>query len=106
MRLCVFSDGLKLRKLLLLVVLGTLASLSAMAYAEPPDQSWRGGFFDDDDDDDVILLITSGSAAVDPFLLAAVLPIPPLIGSVLPMEDAPVLTRIVLSGDPRAPPLA
>jgi hypothetical protein len=39
-----------------------LATLTALAYATPPDQTWIGGLYDNADHDDVVLLATSVSA--------------------------------------------
>ena len=96
---------MKIRTLLLLLLLGTMVPLTAMAYASPPDPIWLGGFFDDDDDDDVVVLITSGSAAVNPFPLAVFSPVPPNIVAVPSTDDAKPLTRALAGGDARAPPL-
>ncbi len=42
----------------LLVVL-TVATLTPLAYATPPDQTWIGGLYDNADYDDVVVLATS-----------------------------------------------
>ncbi|SRR5712691_3784485 len=39
-----------------------LGTLTALAYATPPDQTWMGGLYDNADHDDVVLLATSESA--------------------------------------------
>ena len=96
---------MKIRNLLLLILLGTMVPLTAMAYASPPDPIWLGGLFDDDDYDDVMILITSSSAAVNPFPLTAFAPVPPALVAVPPTEDAKALTRALSGGDARAPPL-
>jgi hypothetical protein len=54
---------MKLRAVLALVVLGLVVVLRPMAFADPPDQGWLGGFFDDADYDDVVLLITEATPA-------------------------------------------
>ena len=43
----------------LIFAIGTLTTL---AYATPPDQTWIGGLYDNADHDDVVLLATSESA--------------------------------------------
>jgi len=97
---------MKIRTLLLLIVLGSMVPLTAMAYASPPDPTWLGGFFDDDDDDDVMALIASSSATLDPFPLAAFSPAPPNVGAVLSIDDTRLVTRALSGVKARAPPLA
>ena len=43
-----------------------LAGLTAIAYADPPDPTWMGGYWDDDDFDTVVDVITSVSAISTP----------------------------------------
>jgi|RhiMetdeSRZDD1v2_1073273.scaffolds.fasta_scaffold125257_2 hypothetical protein len=54
---------MQIRGLLALVVLGLVVVLRPMAFADPPDQGWLGGFFDDVDYDDVVMLITEATPA-------------------------------------------
>lgn len=48
-----------------LFLIFALLSLTPIAQASPPDQTWIGGFYDDADYDDVVLIITSSTVAVD-----------------------------------------
>jgi hypothetical protein len=43
-----------------------LAGLTPIAYADPPDPTWMGGYWDDDDFDTVVDVITSVSAVSAP----------------------------------------
>ena len=42
-----------------------IASLTPLAFADPPDPSWLGGYWDDDDFDDVVVVIAQTCALVD-----------------------------------------
>lgn len=53
------------RRFLVLLLIGTLASLEPLAYASPPDPAWIAGFWDDGDNDAVVLLATSGVSIAD-----------------------------------------
>jgi hypothetical protein len=44
---------------LAIVLALTLGTLTALAYATPPDQTWLGGVYDNGDYDDVVALATS-----------------------------------------------
>jgi hypothetical protein len=39
-----------------------LVGLAPLAYAEPPDPTWLGGYWDDDDFDTVVAFVTSATA--------------------------------------------
>ena len=41
-----------------------VVGLTPIAYADPPDPSWLGGYWDDDDFDDVVAFIASAAAVV------------------------------------------
>ncbi len=95
----------KLALVALPVLLLTIGSLTAMAYASPPDPSWIKGVYDDADFDDVVVLITSGSGAVE---LAPVAELQPLLVAVTPVVESvtgPVPTPSLESAQPRAPPV-
>jgi len=93
------------RRLLTLVMLVPLVSLTPLACASPPDQTWIGGFYDDADYDDVILLALSLALALGdlPPALAA----SPIVVGLLALLDVHASPLIVGPGTPsRAPPLA
>src|SRR5439155_26820372 len=54
------------RLLVLLLLIGALASAGPLAYASPPDPAWIAGFWNDGDYDDGVLLVTSGVGIEDP----------------------------------------
>jgi hypothetical protein len=41
-----------------------IVGLTPIAYADPPDPSWLGGYWDDDDFDNVVAFIASAAAIV------------------------------------------
>jgi len=54
-----------MRRLIMVALLGALACLRTLAYADPPDPTWIAGFWDDADFDDVVILITSTSVVAE-----------------------------------------
>src|SRR3989442_2571606 len=92
------------RRLLVLLLIGALASAGPLAYASPPDPAWIAGFWDDGDYDDVVLLATSGVSIADPrpsyepesvAVVIAVLSLP---------VESPPPARALSSWQTRAPP--
>ena len=90
-------------RLLGLGLICLIASLTPLAFADPPDQTWLGGYWDNDDFDDVVSLITHTFGLVDvsvPYLPrcegVARLELPSL--TVTPTADVGVFS-------PRAPPI-
>ena len=88
----------------LLVLAGLVLTLTPVALASPPDQTWISGLYDDDDYDDVILAITTAVGSVD---------CPPLpdtccvrvVVAILPQIDESLqATPPLASNHPRAPP--
>ena len=77
-------------RLLALLLLIAMATLTPLAHASPPDPTWVAGWWDDGDHDDVILLICATAAA----LHAA----PPML------DSRRALIGRVTSLDPDAPP--
>ena len=53
-------------RLVVLVVVLALAMLPTLAYGDPLDPTWQGGFWDDDDFDYVALLVTDLQAFLPP----------------------------------------
>jgi hypothetical protein len=52
-------------RLLGLGLICLVAGLTPLAFADPPDQTWLGGYWDNDDFDDVIVFISHTCALVD-----------------------------------------
>jgi len=55
---------LPLRGMLGAVLAVLVVGLTPIAYADPPDPTWLGGYWDDDDFDNVVAFIASAAAAV------------------------------------------
>jgi len=53
------------QRLLGLVLVALMSSLTPLAHANPPDQHWLGGLYDNADYDDVVLAIADGVASVE-----------------------------------------
>ncbi len=53
------------QRLLGLVLVALMSSLTPLAHASPPDQHWLGGLYDNADYDDVVLAIAEGVASVE-----------------------------------------
>jgi hypothetical protein len=80
-----------------------LLGLTPIAYSDPPDPLWIGGYWDDDDFDTAVDFITGASAIVAPLVIdAGPLSVPgPWIEPAQPIaRSAPPRTL----ASPRAPP--
>jgi len=55
---------LRLRGVLAAVLAILVVGLAPIAYADPPDPTWLGGYWDDDDFDNVVAFIASATAIV------------------------------------------
>jgi hypothetical protein len=87
-----------------LVLVVSIATLTALAYASPPDPSWIAGWYDDVDFDDVVNYLTSSASLIDDVGSRDLLPLELLATAVprAPEDAAPLVPRS--SGRPRAPP--
>ncbi len=97
---------MRLRSLLLLLLLGAMVPLTAMAYASPPDPVWVNGYFDDGDYDNVVVLITSSGATVDPFPLDSLQPFSMILTCLAPLDESRAPACPASPADARAPPAA
>jgi len=93
-------------RLLSVVLLALLLSLTAMAYASPPDPLWLGGFWDDDDHDDVVGLVTTSGATVEASPLDDIRPGPPPTIGVAHVDVLQVFVPVLPLTAVRAPPLS
>jgi hypothetical protein len=90
-------------RVLLLLIACFLLGLTPVAFADPPDLTWLGGYWDDDDSDNVVVFILSAYAVValavwsGPWWMCAALVEPPYVRA--------IPARVVSSTAPRAPPL-
>ena len=55
---------LRLRGIVAAFLAVLVGGLTTIAYADPPDPSWLGGYWDDDDFDNVVAFIASAAAVV------------------------------------------
>jgi hypothetical protein len=53
------------QRLLGLVLVALMSSLTPLAHASPPDQHWRGSLYDNADYDDVVLAVADGVASIE-----------------------------------------
>lgn len=90
---------------LIAVVVIAQATLSALAFASPPDPSWIPGVYDNADYDDVIALVMSATGNVAPAVQAA-LRSGPRIRYLLDVGEPAVLVGPASAVRPRAPPAA
>ena len=91
-------------RLLLLLLACLILGLTPLAFAEPLDPTWVGGYWDDDDFDNVVLFLLSTYAVIalagwsGPWWTCAALVEHPHL--------RPVPSQVVGGTAPRAPPLA
>ncbi len=88
----------------MLALVASIATLTALAYASPPDPSWIAGWYDDGDFDDIVNYLTSSASLVDDVIIGDLLPLEVLASTVpqAPEDAATLFPRS--SGRPRAPP--
>jgi hypothetical protein len=92
------------QRLVALAVVTVLVSLRALAYADPPDQSWIGGFYDDADYDDVVILVTSTHGAAETSPLCGLEPNWTPVWILAPADDRLIRGHALPSHQPRGPP--
>ena len=88
-----------------LVLAGLIALLAPLAFADPPDPTWIGGYWDDDDFDNVVDFIGRADVVVELPPLAA----GPLPETVIILESPEPRTPpapVHATASPRAPPLS
>jgi hypothetical protein len=91
-------------RLLLLFLACLILGLTPLAFAEPLDPTWVGGYWDDDDFDNVVLFLLSTCAVVALAIWSGP------SWTCAPLVERPYLraipVQVVGSTAPRAPPLA
>jgi hypothetical protein len=83
-----------------------LLTLTPLAHAGPPDQTWLGGLYDNGDYDDVVALVLSTVAAIEFFSLRDFGRLPAVVRSSSPHDERPSQAPRPSSAAPRAPPAA
>ncbi len=89
---------------LVIVLVGLIFALRAMAFASPPDPSWPGGFWDDGDLDDVIIFLTGCCPVIASPAPPDVTPVGPAVLSISADDAGSVPASVPSSHDSRAPP--
>jgi hypothetical protein len=88
-----------------LLIGALLVGLPTLAFADPPDPTWIGGYWDDDDFDDAVIAITAASAVEAPPPVDIEFPLwVPIARVEMPREDA-YRTPHRPAASPRAPPV-
>ena len=77
-----------LRRLVGLCLVAAILTLTPVAHASPPDQTWIAGLYDNADFDGVILFITTGLGDVQPGLLCSPRQVILTVGFVSPADTA------------------
>jgi hypothetical protein len=87
------------------VLAGLIALLAPLAFADPPDPTWIGGYWDDDDFDNVVDFIGRADVVVGlPPLAAGPLPETVIVRESPEPRSPPAPVHATAS--PRAPPLS
>ena len=89
--------------LAVLVLLGPVIGITALAYASPMDPSWIHGIYDAADGDEIILLLTSEAGGVTPSMRPEVVRLLVVTGT-LQHASTRVATATVSTLQSRAPP--
>jgi len=92
-------------RLLALLIVGLLVGLPAVAFADPPDPTWIGGFWDDDDFDSAVIAIGSACAIGAPSVCGAA-PQWACLARVELAEPAFIFAYPRPAAAPRSPPIA
>jgi hypothetical protein len=83
-----------------------LAALPPIAFGEPPDATWMGGYWDDDDFDSVVNAIVTTFALKDPGCAAVDQPTLVYVPHVSTSKKHGWRAPLLAAASPRAPPLA
>jgi hypothetical protein len=85
------------------LLMGAMVALTTLAYIEPPDPVWLGGFYDEDADD-VLVYVQSHLNAVEAPILAAAAVSVPSRHAPLELYECVAPGSIPSARHPRAPP--
>ena len=98
--------SMKFRAALALALIGCLALLAPLAYANPPDPTWGSGVYDDADLDVIVGLITSETSLAQPLGPPDLSPTTECVASVVANDEDPALAPPQQGDAIRAPPAA
>jgi hypothetical protein len=96
--------GRILSGVLTLALVASITTLTAFAYASPPDPSWIRGMYDNADFDDVVGYLTSAAGSVDAAVVVDLRPIPVVVVAIPERDEGVVPSVLVCADRPRAPP--
>ena len=88
-----------------LLIAALVVAVPTVAFADPPDPTWIGGFWDDDDFDNAVLAITSASAIEVASRIDAGFPLWIPIARVASEKEECLRTPVCTVVSPRAPPV-
>jgi hypothetical protein len=91
-------------RLMIFILLATVAVLTPLAYASPPDPLWIPGIYDDDDQDDVIVAVTNADGSVDGPSVGTVAPTCIDCHRIIDRDALRLQCRVACSAHVRAPP--
>ena len=92
-------------RVLIGLLIGLTLALTPVAYADPPDDTWIGGFWDDDDFDTVVIAIVSTVALPQQGSFDQVAPTLLVVGTVTEPAAVRALSAADSQHQPRSPPL-
>ena len=95
---------MKSRSFVVGLLVGAILTLTPLAQASPPDQTWIGGFFDDDDYDNVVVSVTTSVASLTLWPFDDNQRLQPAGSFVDPIEESHPSIRLRSSSHTRAPP--
>jgi hypothetical protein len=92
------------RLFIVALLVATTIALVPLAYADPPDPLWIGGYWDDDDYDNVVIAATSTVALHDGPSVDVIGPVLVVVGTAIDTASAEPRIRPSSSHQPRSPP--
>ena len=92
-------------RLLALLIVGLLVGLPAVAFADPPDPTWMGGYWDDDDFDNVVNALATSFALKAPGRGAVELPTLVYVAQATTSYERGWRAPHLAAASPRAPPV-
>lgn len=98
------ARGVLTRVLGLAVTALTIATLPALAYATPPDQTWIHGLYDNGDHDDVVIAVMLASSTQTPPLRPRIEPPRSIVAVLVTPAISCIADRGIAASVPRGPP--
>ena len=95
---------MKPRSFAVWLLVGAILTLTPLAQASPPDQTWIGGLFDDDDYDNVVVSVTTSVASLTLWPFDDNQRLQSARSFVDPIDESHPSIRLRSSSQTRAPP--